>query len=39
MKTAEDQFIQAVGRDMTAIGVFAFVACVVASVLVQAVVL
>lgn len=37
MKTAEEQFIQAVGRDMTAIGVIAFVAGVVASVLVQAV--
>lgn len=36
--SAEEQFIQAVGRDMTAIGVIAFVAGVVASVLVQAVV-
>lgn len=35
--SAEEQFIQEVGRDMTAIGVIAFVAGVVASVLVQAV--
>lgn len=35
--SAEEQFIQAVGRDMTAIGVIAFVAGVFAAVLVQAV--
>lgn len=39
MKTAEEKFIQTVGRDMTAIGVIAFVACVMVAVLVQAVML
>lgn len=37
MKTAEEQFIQAVGRDMTAIAIAAFVAGVLAVVLAQAV--
>lgn len=39
MKTAEQLFVQCISRDMTVIGVIAFVAGVLASVLVQAVVL